>query len=300
MEKISEEQLKKSRHPNELSRFRLALVISFLTLALVITSIIISGGIVFIGIGIIFFSIWFFFNVLKANLIGNSIKVTNDNFPEIHKIKLEVKEALSYDKKVDMYVVQNGAVNAFIAKFLKTKFIILNSKLIEGLDDKSNLNQVRWVIGRFVGSLKAKHFQLDLFRVLIESVESIKILNFFLLPYFRATQYTGDNIGFLLAGNLKDSITAFDRFMLGNGLAEKVEFKGVLRQSLELENSFFAFYARLFSQYPHLVDRYVNMIDFVRWHDKKEFNTFISGMDPVTVAKLDILLPNLYGKNKEV
>ena len=50
----------------------------------------------------------------------------------------EVKGILSYDKEIPIYIVQAGMVNAFIAKFFKTKFIILNSKLVEYLGYKNS------------------------------------------------------------------------------------------------------------------------------------------------------------------
>ena len=251
-----------------------------------------SFGLILIYIGFIVFIVWISLNIAKAHLIGNSVKVSVYNFPEIYKVIKEVKGALDYRKDIPVYIVEEGSVNAFLGNFFKTKFIILNSELVKDMsNEETNINQMKWIIGRFVGALRAKHYRLDILRIIIESIEKIKIFNFFILPYERATQYTGDNIGLLVCENVEDAFIAFDKFMVGNELAKRVRFEGIVTQAHEIHGSLFAFLARMYSTHPHQVNRYLNLLGFARIAFPEQFKKFVSKYGENTTLNIDYLLP---------
>lgn len=284
MEKITKSDLLKAKYPKENNRFFIAMIIGFpISLLLLIISPALLG---------IIFIVWFTLSIAKVNLIGNSVKVSESNFPEIYNIYKEVKSELSYNKKVDIYIIEGGSVNAFIAKFFNTKFIILNSELVKDMLISDKLVQMKWIIARFIGALKAKHFRLSLFRIAFESVENIKIFNFFLLPYERATQYTGDNFGMLLTQNVEQSFNAFNKLLIGNDLSPKVNFEGILQQASELKNkNIFSFLARAFSYHPHLINRYLNLLAYAENEFPEQFNNYIKKQDFKTQRNIIRLLP---------
>ena len=177
---ITSKNLKDAIHPKESSRFILALIVCipvvFIGLILVLNITRLGGYELMLILFVILsltFGVWFTLSILNANLIGNSVRVSENNFPEIHKIYLEVKEILDYKKDVPIYIVQGGDINAFISKFFRIKFIILNSSLVEEMIEKNGLIQMKWIIARFIGALKVKHFRLTLLRVLVDSIEKI-------------------------------------------------------------------------------------------------------------------------------
>ena len=98
-------------------------------------------------------------------------------------------------------------------------------------------------------------------------------LGFLFFGYERAIQYSGDQIGLAVCGDLDQSMVAFQKFMVGNALSQRVILDGILAQ--EKEMGFFAFVARLFSTHPHVVDRYVNLLRFAKKHYPELYNTFI-------------------------
>jgi Zn-dependent protease with chaperone function len=293
MEKITKEEFEKATYPKESNRFNLAMVIGIpvAILGLIIT--LASFGLILIYIGIFIFFIWFSLNIAKMNLIGNSVRVSKLNFPDIFYTYNEVREALSYEKDIQIYIVEDGTVNAFLAKFFRTKFIILNSELVKDMmDSETKLIQLKWIIARFIGALRAKHFRTTFLGLIFEYIEKIKIFNFFLLPYERATQYTGDNIGMLLTQNVEQSIIAFNKLMVGNDLSIKIEFKGILEQGRDLENSsFFSFLARAFSSHPHLVSRYLNLLAYASKEFPEQFDNYITNFDNDTKHNLFRILP---------
>lgn len=258
--KITAEEFKSLLHPTEDSRFDLALFIVIPVVGLGLLFLLKTAMFAFIFIGAIAISVWFGMRLLKASLTANAVKVSPSNFPEIHIILEEVQYVLDYHKDVRIYIVEEGTVNAFLAKFFKTELIILNSELVEDMIQPEKLLQAKWVIARFVGSLKAKHTRLFFVRVIIDSLEKLQIFNLFLLPYERAIQYSGDQIGLAVCKDLDQSLVAFYKFMVGNQLSHRVNPAGIAEQEREMD--IFTSIARLFSTHPHVVDRFANLITF--------------------------------------
>lgn len=270
---LTQAELKTLLHPTEESRFDLALLVTFPVISIGLLIIFSTIAFILIYVAMLVLAVWVGMQIAKASLTANAIKVSEASFPEVHSVLEEVRYTLNYDEPIDIYIVEEGTVNAFLAKFFRTKFIILNSELVEDMIQPESLLQLKWVIARFVGSLKVKHDKLLFFRIIIESIEKLQIFNIFLLPYERAIQYSGDQIGLAVCDNLDQSMVAFQKFMVGNALSRRVALDGILAQ--EKEMGFFAFVARLFSTHPHVVDRYMNLLRFAEKRYPELYDTFI-------------------------
>lgn len=291
---IKGSELKSILHPNESSRFILALVITIPAVLVGLVLTFVSYGLVLVFLGLLVFLVWFGLEIAKANLVANSVQVSKVSFPEIYQVYEDIKVKLDYHGDVQIFIVNEGSVNAFISKFFRTKFIILNSGLVHGMTGDEKILQMQWIIGRFIGALKAKHLRLTLLKIIIDSIEKIKIFNLFILPYERATQFSGDQIGMEICGDLNNSMTAFDKLLIGNDLAKRVEFRGIINQSISIKNDFFAMLARLFSTHPHLTDRYLNLLAFARWKHPLQYEEFISEYSEEKKKQLTSLLPDYF------
>jgi len=287
---ITPEEFKRTIHPKENSRFLLALIVSIPVIIIGVILTFSTFGLALLVIGFLVLSTWFILNIMKTNLIANSVQVSEYNFPKILSAYFEVKEAIGYHKEIPIYIVQDGDINAFISKFFRTKFIILNSGLVEGIKTEEDFIQIKWIIARFIGALRAKHFRLDIFKLIIENIEKIKIFNFFILPYERAIIYTGDNIGMLLCEDLEKVMIAFDKFMVGNQLCSKINFNGILEQSALVENSFFALLARLTSSHPHLTSRYLNLLSFAKKEFPEQYKEYINKYETSSTININSML----------
>lgn len=274
--KISDSELKKLFHKSEDSRFDLALftLIPIIGIAALLIVSIEGGFMLLFVVATLVAAIWFTLQMVKAQLTSNAVKVSKHNFPEIHALLEEVKDALDFKPNVDIYIVEEGTVNAFLARFFQTKIIILNSELVRDMIEKESLLQLKWVIARFVGALRAKHDRLAFFRVLIESIESIKLFNLLLLPYERATQYSGDQIGLAVCGDVKQVMLAFQKLMVGNDLAKRVRYEGIMEQKRSM--GFFAMLARFTSTHPHTIDRFYNLLAFAKQKYPAAYETYMN------------------------
>ncbi len=234
----------------------------------------------FIGLGALFS--WIIIEMTVVKLTGNAVRVSEKSFPEINQIYLALKKEMKLKEGVPIFIVQDGEVNGYVAKHLNRRFIILNSELVAGMKNgDQELSEIEWVIARFLGALKTKHFRFNLFYFLVDTAEETFVLNFLLKPYERATQFTGDNIGLLANKNLETSISAMHKIMIGNGLSKEVKMEAILHQAMILsKRSFFAWMAKAYSNHPYNVQRFLNLLGFAKKEFPDQFRDYVNQLEP--------------------
>jgi hypothetical protein len=100
-----------------------------------------------------------------------------------------------------------------------------------------------------------------------------------------------------VCGDLDGAIAAFGKLMVGKGLGEQVRLKRLLLQAYDVHSSFFALLAKLISTHPHLTDRYLNLIAFARYRYPAEFARYMAKYDNATVARIEMILPDIFPKH---
>ncbi|WP_193353759.1 M48 family metallopeptidase [Azospirillum lipoferum] len=291
--------VKQYLHPMTNSRFALA-VIAVLPMILWIAYMSFNNKTFFIFVGIyavlIFVAIWLGMELTKALLIGNAVKVGRDNFPEIASILESVKEKIGYHKDVEIYIVESGAVNMILHRFFSTKFIVIHSSFVESCDSAKDYRDIEWAIARFVGYMKVKkdHYFPIVFEIM-EAVKKIPFLNLFILPYERCIVYSGDRIGLALCGEVEAAITGMSKLLIGKTLYGKVSSDTFIFQSRIVNGSFFASVARFFSSFPHMTDRYLNIMAFVKETVPEHYLEFIV-KHHIDRAKLEEALRERHGR----
>ena len=111
--------------------------------------------------------------------------------------------------------------------------------------------------------LKARRLRLHEASALLDGLENLRVLNVFVLPYLRATVYTGDRIGLAFCGGIDVATGALRKMMIGNALASGVSTAALVEQGRRLRTTPFRVVAVLFSSHPHMTDRIVELADFV-------------------------------------
>jgi hypothetical protein len=84
------------------------------------------------------------------------------------------------------------------------------------------------------------------------------------------------------------------KFFVGKEVVDRVNIRGLLAQADEVRGSFFGLLARLFSPFPHLADRYLNLLDFARSRYPAAFNEYLSHYDETTRSEILAILPNVH------
>lgn len=196
----------------------------------------------------LFFRLALFIGFIK----GNSIKITNEQFPDIYAIVQQQAERLQMSKTPTVYIMQSGGLlNAFATQFMGTNFIVLYSEIVESAYE-SNPKMLEFIIGHELGHLKQKHL-----------FKNIILLPSFLIPflaaaYSRACEYTCDSIGADLC-----SEGAIDGLLLlaaGRGLYKKINIKEYIKQQTN-DESFWKWVSEKVSLHPNLTNR-IEHIDY--------------------------------------
>ncbi len=246
-------------HPRELPRLLLALLFALpLSLAL-LAAIFVTSGLALSVVLLIAFLVWFLFEVFYASLLGNWILVSQDNYPRLNDLLSEMKQRIGVQQKIDIIVYEQAAFTSFFTMLFARRAIFITSELVaQGVTD----DELRWLIGRWVGWIRAKR-RMGILRYVIALVEQFPAFNLFIYPYVRATVYTGDRVGLAaIGGDISTAISTMNKLMVGREVGYSVNPAGMVRQYRRVKGSFFGFLARLFWPLPHMNARYVDLIGF--------------------------------------
>jgi hypothetical protein len=248
-------------HPREMPRFLLALLFA-LPISLVVAGAILLtpvGGVVLAVIFLICFLLWWGFEIGYASLLANWILVSEDNYPRLHELLVEMKERIGVTEKVDIIVHKQDVFSAAFTMLFARRAIYIGSELLaQGVTD----DELRWMIGRYLGYIRAKR-RMGPLRYVITLGESLIVFNFFIYPYIRATVYTGDRVALAaIDGDITSAISAMNKLIVGREVGYSVNPAGMARQYRRVKGSLFAFLARLPWPFPHMIARYIDLIGF--------------------------------------
>ena len=246
-------------HPLYRRRFHLALVFAIILFPLI--GIALVAGTIVLVVPLFAFALWLSSRILFAQLIGNSILVSEVNYPRVNTIAEELKIKIDYQKPIYIFVYEQGSFNAYMRYLFFRRAIFLNSELLEtGVSD----DEVRWLVGRFIGYLRARR-QTGFLGWTIRAAQHLLVFNVFLLPYERAMVYTGDRLALAaIGGDISSAVSALQKLLVGRQLGYSVNPEGLIEQQRQVKGSFFAFMARIASGFPHMTTRYVDLIVFAK------------------------------------
>ena len=290
---MTENEFRGLLHPSEASRYALALFVVLPLTALGILVVFGTMGIALLIIPAVLFMSWFATGITRARFLGSAVRVSDVNFPEIYQALLDAKQELSYPGAVDVFVYPEGEVNAFLLSLFRRKFVLIPAGAVSERWVAAD-NEVKWLISRFIGALRSKHHRINILRVLIDCTEKLFVLNLLFYPYERATQYSGDQIGLAVTRDLSAAVRMMTKFFVGKDVVDRVNIRGLVAQADEIHSSFFALLARLLSPFPHLADRYLNLLAFARSRFPTAFNEYLSHYDDVTRSEILAMLPNVH------
>jgi hypothetical protein len=250
-------------------RYALAIVCAIVLAPLVI--VLSFYGVITLILFWLLFLVWVAREIVYARFVGNAILVSDLNYPRIMNLAREVREILGVRKDFCVFVYQQGEFNAWMVRLFFRRAIFLNSEILEtGVSD----DEVRWVVGRFVGYWRV---QQDAGPVgwAIRMTERLVILNLLLMPYERAMVFTGDRLGMAaIGGDISSTISAMQKLLVGRLLGYSVNPVGVIEQAGAIKGSIFAFLARVGSAFPHTITRYVDLIAFAKRRYPEQFARF--------------------------
>jgi hypothetical protein len=236
-------------------------------------------------------SFWLGVQVRRAMLLGRSVHVTERSLPAVQSVIDEVRVRLDYHRSIDVYVADKvpGGESVAVISCFGTKMIVMEGGLIGDLLTPEKRPQLTFLLARYVGAFKARHMRMDLLEIMISAVSGLRIVNVFLKPYFRATAYSGDQIGLACCGELNVALAATSRLLTGKDVAPSVVAPGVIDQAALVSRRMLPRLGQLMSREPHLTNRFLNLLFFAHVHHRDEWDAFLARVDTSTARELAIL-----------
>jgi len=280
MAALSEAEVRACTHPRQFSRFLLSLIFCLLLVAVVIFYLVVAVPApvrlafyltLALVVWLFVFLVWLLRETAFAYFKGNSILVSELNYPRINALTEELKETLSVSRPVVVFVYEQGVFNAMMQRLFFRRAVLINSEILEtGVTD----DEVRWVVGRFIGYLRA-YRRSGAAGWLIHMVQVLGFTSIFTLPYDRALVYTGDRLAVgAIGGDISTAASAMQKALVGRQLGYSVNPVGLVEQHRTVKGSIFAFWGRLLSPFPHTTARYVDMLAFAKRHYPEQFGRF--------------------------
>lgn len=285
--------LQAARHPSERSRLVLAQAVSIISLGLVLVGVLAAYKadliVVVLPVLIALLLLDVAIRVYRARLLGGSILVTRDSLPSLHADLEAVRDLLNYHDQADVYVAATVSGNASTTRFLGTRVVLLEGGFVDDLVVNGNSAMRRFVLASILGALKSKSEQVELAQQFMMMTNVLKFTKPFLLPYYRAAQYTGDRIGLQAAADLPAALQVINRMLAGNATAPAIGVDGLVEQAKQVQTRALPRLAQLTSENPHLINRYVSLLAYARTAVPDQFRQFRDNLAHDTKALLDRL-----------
>ena len=279
------------QHPAEDSRLLLALsasavVFGFAAMAvyaIVGWAVLVEYAAYIAAFGVV---VWVSLQIYRSRLLGGAVRVTETTLPELQSVFDEVRARLNYHKPVDVYVMDKVDGGSSMTSYLGTRLIRIEGGLAADLLGDDHRAELRFMIGRHIGQLKARHQRLLPIMLAISLVDSLKFLQLFLAPYYRATAKSGDQIAAACSGDIQATAGMMNRLLVGKELGPRLVVKGVLDQAALVKRRWLPRLAQLFQSEPHATNRYLNLLAFFARVAPEEIGRWRASLDEGTASRL--------------
>lgn len=180
--------------------------------------------------------------VVKMTLLGSSVRVTERQFPRVHRLYADAATTLDAPEVPELFVAASPVLNAVTIGIDHPK-IVLNSALIDLLDDE----ELRFVIGHELGHALSGH---ALYRTLLayvvmigQSVSAIPfsgvglyVVRLALTEWARKSELSGDRAGLLATQDVQTAVRVQMKLASGGHL-DQLDQTEFLAQAREYEES---------------------------------------------------------------
>jgi Zn-dependent protease with chaperone function len=200
--------------------------------------------------------LWITEQFFRAELLGNSVKVSDQQYPEIHAVVKSHARILNLGSIPEVFVVNSqGAINALAVKFVANKYVILYSSLIDVMLAHGSAAELSMVIGHELGHHAAGH--LAWWKTFL--LKPAMFIPFFGAAYSRACELTADRIGLYLCGDLEAARRGLIALASGSMyLAPKTSIQMFTEQERAMP-PLFGFIHNLFATHPRITRRVLAM-----------------------------------------
>jgi len=215
---------------------------------------------------VVFFAMFFIFTMFlselffRSKLYGESLLVSSRQYPRLHAALKNASESLGLSEPPLMFVVNSsGSINALAVRFLKNRYVILYGSLLDlYLDDDSDVEELRFIIGHELGHHAAGHCHW--FKEMF--LAPAKIIPFLGLSLSRSREFSADRLGYLVAGSFEGSARGLASLAHGSKALNALTNTEVFENQEAERPALVAFVDQLFATHPRLSLRVKKLREF--------------------------------------
>jgi Zn-dependent protease with chaperone function len=208
-------------------------------------------------------------SVARGQLLGTAVKVTDKQFPEIHRRACECAATLHIPTP-DLYVAPDiGSLNAHTFGTNEDSYIVLNGALVDHL----GAEELRFVIGHECGHIQNNHvvYMTALYYLMYSANLFVRWIVkpavLALQSWTRRAEISCDRAGLLTSGELAPALSALTKLALGSHkLAAGLDLEEYLKQLDESREAGAGQVAELFLSHPYLPKRVQALRLFAQTH----------------------------------
>jgi Zn-dependent protease with chaperone function len=231
-------------YANEQRLFVIMAVISGLSwLALTL----VTFGIIWIIMLVLYLIGLFGFSYFISYVRGNGVRVTAEQFPDLHTRFENCCQIVGLNKQPEFYLMTgNGALNAFATRFLRRYYVVLLSDIVDALqDDNEALN---FYIGHELGHIAQKHLVHHWWLVFASWIPLLGT------AYSRAREYSCDQYGLACTSNKQSAVHALAVLAAGSSRWKSLNTQAYIAQAKDTDGFWMAV-NELTADYPWLCKR---------------------------------------------
>ena len=164
---------------------------------------------------------------LIAQIRGSAIRLGPDQFPELYRRVEELASRMEFRRMPEVYLMQqDGAINAFATRFLRSHMVVLMADLLEACGSNDAARDM--IIGHELGHIRAGHLR---FRWILLPVAFIPFVG---TALSRAREYTCDRYGRAAANDEDGALLGLTILAAGGKYAPLVDRRTLAQQHAEL------------------------------------------------------------------
>lgn len=201
---------------------------------------------------------WITWMMLMGNLLGNSIRVGDRQYPQLHELVVRASELLRITPPTVLILQGHGVFELYVARhFSRRGLLLITSNMLDDLTERGSSRELMFFIGRQLGLIATGYFDFWFVKHVLGS--TMWLLH---LAWTRRCHLTADRLGLLVCGDAQAAEQALLIITAGTAMAANTNIQAVREQRAEVFSSFWAWIALGVSSYPLMVDRIIRLREF--------------------------------------
>lgn len=186
-------------------------------------------------------------SALIAWIKGNGVKISAEQFPDLHNSYTRCCQTLGVTPYPDAYLINGGGIlNAFATRFLGRHFVVLYSNVVDAME--GNPEAINFYIGHELGHIQRKHLQWGPY------IWPASIFPLLGAAYSRSREYTCDQFGRACCNDSQPALHGLVALAAGDKRWATLSVPAYLQQTKETGGFWMSFH-ELVADYPWLVKR---------------------------------------------